>query len=492
MKRLNPVGSLLGLLLTLILFTGLGVSLYFNRGQVFSPGKVSAKSIQGVSIRGFSSHADFEKQCGNCHDPLNTNLAIKCLECHTGVAEQITTKLGVHSQFANVNECAQCHPEHRGRDFDPTKASFRLFDHSTTGFSLNYHQINYDASPMQCSECHKSASFATVDNQTCQDCHFNQDKSFSTIHLSDFGKNCLGCHDGVDRMFNFDHSTTGYVLDGKHSQINCKDCHTTTNIKDSPKECKDCHEEPSTHRSLFDQTCDTCHTSQSWSPAKLDGQPFDHQTSTGFSLALHKTDYASQAITCTTCHLADLKTMDIQSCINCHTQQDEKFMAEHQQQFGSECITCHDGVDRLSNYNHATFFPLDGKHAELQCDACHAGSVYRGTPSECYQCHTEPDIHAGVFGQKCYYCHTTDVWSPATLRQHTFPINHGVADQNSQLQCDTCHGTNYVEYTCYNCHDHQPAAITQSHASLNITEQDLVGCVNCHPAGTVETDKSIP
>lgn len=492
MKRLNPVGSLLGLLLTLILFVGLGVSLYFNRGLVFSPGKVSAKSIQGVTVKGFSSHADFEKQCSNCHDPLKTNLATKCLDCHSDVSEQITLKDGVHSQFSNVFECAQCHPEHKGRDFDPTKASFLLFNHSTSGFSLNWHQINYDASPMQCSECHKNSAYTTVDNQICLDCHSNQDKTFSTTHASDFGANCQGCHDGVDRMINFDHNTTGYPLDGKHSTIKCSECHTNGTYTGTSKECKDCHAEPSKHQGLFERTCDTCHTPQGWSPARLDGQPFAHLTSTRFSLERHQADYANQAITCTTCHPTDLKTLDVQTCIDCHTQHDAKFMTDHQTQFGADCMSCHDGVDRLSNFNHATYFPLDGKHASIQCDACHVDKVFRGTPSECFQCHKEPEIHSGVFGLKCAFCHSADAWSPASLRQHSFPLNHGVEDQALQLQCDACHGSNYIDYTCYSCHDHQPAEIIQSHADLNLPEQDLAVCAKCHPIGTVETDQPTP
>jgi hypothetical protein len=492
MKRLNPIGSLLGLVLTLILFIGLGVSLYFDRGLVFNPGKVSAKSIAGVTIKGFSSHAGFEKQCSYCHDPLKSTLATRCLDCHTDIAQQISSKQGVHGQFANGNECAQCHPEHKGRDFDPTKASFQLFDHSTTGFSLNWHQINYDASPMECSECHKNASYAIVDSHVCLDCHSNHEKTFATTHVGDFGANCLGCHNGADRMTNFNHSTTGYTLDGKHIQIKCTDCHTTANIKDTPKECKDCHAEPTMHLGLFSQTCDTCHTPQGWSPAKLDDQPFAHLTKTGFSLALHQTDYANQAITCTTCHPTDLKTLDVQTCIDCHTQHDANFMDDHQQKYGSDCMTCHDGVDRLSNFDHATFFPLDGKHASIQCDACHADKVFRGTPTECYLCHKEPDIHTGVFGLKCNYCHTTDAWTPASLREHNFPLNHGLDSQNTELQCNACHTSNYIDYTCYSCHDHQPDGIAQSHASLNLSDHDLAACAKCHSAGKVETQQPGP
>jgi hypothetical protein len=102
MKRLNPIGSLLGLLLTILLFVGLGISLWFNRGLAFSPGKVTAKSADGVLIQGFSSHADFEKQCGKCHDPLNSNLAQKCLSCHANEDQQIKSGQGVHSQLGDV------------------------------------------------------------------------------------------------------------------------------------------------------------------------------------------------------------------------------------------------------------------------------------------------------------------------------------------------------------------------------------------------------
>jgi hypothetical protein len=240
------------------------------------------------------------------------------------------------------------------------------------------------------------------------------------------------------------------------------------------------------HKGQFEQTCESCHTPQGWSPASLDSQPFAHLTIIGFSLALHQTDYTNQAITCATCHPTDLKTLDIQTCIDCHALQDAKLMADHQQQFGSECLTCHDGVDRLSNFDHAKFFPLEGKHATAQCDACHANLIFRGTPSECNQCHKEPEIHAGVFGLKCYYCHTADSWSPSSLQQHNFPINHGVGNQNLQLQCDACHGSNYIDYTCYSCHDHTPDGIARSHATLKLSDQDLITCAKCHPTGTVE------
>ncbi len=483
MKRLNPIGSLLGIILTMLLFIGLGLSLWYDRGLAFNPGPVTEISKAGLTISGFTSHAEFEKQCSTCHEPLVTNLATKCMSCHEEVNQQVQDGNGVHSQIPNFTECSTCHPEHRGRTFDPTTAAYQLFDHSTTLFSLNWHQENYDATPMQCKSCHINDNFSIVDNQTCLECHGSHDNSFTQVHVVDFGSNCLVCHDGLDKMQNFDHNQIGYPLDGKHNQSKCTDCHTGSNLKETPNDCKDCHTEPLMHRGVFDQACDSCHTPEGWLPASFNDQSFSHFETTGFSLALHQSDYSKQAINCITCHPTDLKSFDLHTCIDCHDQKDNAFMNDHQEQFGSECMVCHDGVDRLGNFEHATFFPLEGNHASIQCSDCHADKVFRGTPAECWQCHDEPEIHADVFGLKCEYCHGVDAWSPANLRQHGFPLNHGVEDQNMQLQCDACHASNYRDYTCYNCHDHQPDEISKSHQAVGIMEKDLAACATCHPTG---------
>lgn len=492
MKRLNPVGSVLGIILTTLLFMGLGISLWSDRGLAFSPGPVTATSQVGVVLGGYTSHADFEKQCGKCHDPFKSKLATKCVECHLDVSEQIRSEQGAHSQIATTDECISCHPEHRGRDFNPTLASFKLFDHSKTSFSLIWHQENFTATPLQCNQCHTATDYSSASNQTCLECHTSHDSKFSEAHVRDYGSDCLGCHDGLDRMKNFDHSQTGFALDGKHLALKCTDCHTADSVKDVPRDCQGCHAEPAIHTGLFTQTCNTCHTAEGWSPASLQSNPFDHLETTGFSLKRHPVDYSNQAIKCTTCHPQDLQSFELQTCIGCHSQHDETFMTDHVQQFGSDCLACHDGVDRLSDYQHANFFALDGKHATLQCADCHPNQVFRGTATECWQCHKEPEIHAGVFGLKCYYCHDAQAWSPASLRQHIFPLNHGLEDQNAQLECTSCHGTNYVDYTCYNCHDHPQAEMEESHMEKGIPSQDLPACAKCHPNGALSDNQPSP
>ncbi len=483
---------MLGYFLTALLFLGLGISLWFDRGLAFSPGPVTDKSQAGVTIEGYRSHADFEKQCGKCHDPLRSNLATKCLECHLDVNQQIKMGEGVHSQITTIEGCADCHPEHLGRNFDPTRASFQLFDHSKTSFSLKWHQENYDTTPMQCNACHQSTELSLVANQTCQDCHARHDSKIGNLHLQRYGPDCMGCHDGVDRMQAFDHSRTGFALDGKHRTIQCSECHKNKTVTDTPTDCQGCHTEPSIHQGLFNQACDTCHSTQAWVPVTLDNKPFGHFETASFSLALHQVDYANQVITCTTCHPQDLQSFDGQTCIDCHNKHDAAFTADHIQQFGDQCLACHDGVDRLSHFEHDNFFPLTGKHASIRCGDCHANQVFRGTPGECRKCHKEPEIHTGVFGLKCDYCHSAEAWSPATILQHSFPLNHGEEDNNAQLPCDTCHAASYVDYTCYNCHEHQQAAIEKSHFEEGISAQDLPTCVKCHPQGRGKEGKTSP
>ncbi len=492
MKRINPIGSVLGFFLTILLFVGLGISLWFDRGLAFSPGQVTGKSQAGVIIDGYTSHADFEKSCGNCHQPLKTNLATSCLSCHTDIRQQVQNGQGAHSQIEKINQCSSCHPEHRGRNFDPTLASFQLFDHSKTSFSLIRHQENYDTTPMSCSACHAGPDFTGVSNQTCYRCHIKYDNNFSQAHTQDYGEDCLACHDGLDRMQNFDHSQSGFPLVASHAQVKCADCHQSNQIQATPRECSGCHPEPALHRGVFAQACEACHTAQSWSPAKVDNQPFGHLQTAGFSLERHQVDYSNQAITCATCHASDLQTFDLQVCIECHTARDPVFINDHMQQYGTNCLVCHDGVDRLSDFEHANFFPLDGSHASLACTDCHPSQQFRGTPTECSQCHPEPEIHAGTFGLKCYYCHSVEAWSPASLQQHGFPLNHGIQEQNPEQPCETCHGANYVEYTCYNCHDHQPAEIEQTHLAGSISKQDLPYCASCHPDGVLTADQQKP
>ncbi len=498
MRRQHPLLSSLGFAFTAIMLVGLGTMILRSGGMAFSPGRLSAKTAAGITLSGYRSHAEFEARCELCHAPLKTNQDVLCEKCHTSVRDQISSHSGAHGKIAQANQCARCHRDHNGAQFDPSVASWKFFDHSQTQFSLVWHQVGYDAAPLDCAECHSPDGKFSASNQRCSTCHAQHDQKYMTQHLQDFGENCTACHDGADRMVKFDHSKTAFPLQGRHAQVQCVQCHgagkwlvgspqrvsqlTVQSFKQTPTDCAGCHAEPEVHKGMFDRNCAACHSSDSWKPARLDGKLFSHASTTSFSLALHAKNYDGTLMSCQACHLNDVHNFDQQTCEGCHAQGAERaaFMSKHVAQFGTACLDCHDGVDRMSNFDHANFFVLDGKHAKIDCETCHKNKVFKDTPKVCVQCHAEPAIHAGFFGLKCEYCHSTQAWSPAPLKEHVFPLNHG---DKGEVACQTCHPAKYAEYTCYGCHDHQPDEIKASHQKAGISAQDLPDCAKCHATG---------
>jgi hypothetical protein len=480
MKHRNVYLSPIGIVLLVALFAFLGYSLWYDGGLLFTPGAVSAKSLSGVALNGFVSHADFEKACSLCHRPLKTDQGTLCLTCHTDIQDEMTNQIGLHSHIDVVENCATCHLDHRGREFNPTVDSLGHFDHTLTVFSLTKHQVNFDMSLIECDACHNFKQGFKVANQVCEDCH-SQKAEFDILrHAVDYGENCLSCHDGVDRMKTFDHSQTAYKLEGQHIQVGCSTCHKDGQTKGTPSTCQECHSEPGIHTGQYSNNCADCHTPQDWQNVTLDNQPFNHSNQTRFSLAHHEFDFAGTPVTCLGCHPNGTQTSDPSICITCHTDHDPAFMVKHDQQYGATCLNCHDGVDRLAKFDHAVVYPLQGRHAEIECAACHPNKSYRGTSTACVDCHLEPQIHAGFFGLQCQDCHSTIAWAPADLRIHTFPLTHG--DQG-EIACIVCHTSKYVEYTCYGCHNHQVNPNIESHSVAGIALQDLPDCVRCHETG---------
>jgi len=131
----------------------------------------------------------------------------------------------------------------------------------------------------------------------------------------------------------------------------------------------------------------------------------------------------------------------------------------------------------MEDFDHDNFYVLDGQHTTTGCDDCHPGKTFGGTPQECAGCHSEPKLHAKLFGQDCARCHSAVAWAPAQLKQHTFVLEHG---EESIPMCETCHAGTYTEYPCYSCHDEEEMHTTHL-AQENITE--IQDCVACHPTG---------
>ena len=74
----------------------------------------------------------------------------------------------------------------------------------------------------------------------------------------------------------FDHNLTGYLLEGQHDVIDCKECHAPDNINDLElkkrentflglnKECLSCHED--FHQQTLSSDCISCHDFSAFRP----------------------------------------------------------------------------------------------------------------------------------------------------------------------------------------------------------------------------------
>ena len=453
---------------------------------IFSPGKISARSSRPAVSSEFQNHADFESACERCHQPLQAIQASLCLDCHTQVANQVNANSGTHARIIDRDQCANCHPDHRGRDFDLLSLGFQRFDHNATNFDLIHHQVSFDSQPLNCQSCHSEGQFNS-NFVSCDECHLANNPIFMTNHQENFGQDCLACHDGLDSMATFDHSVnTEFPLLGDHQVLICSGCHKTGDFQNTTIECAGCHQEPPLHQGLFDMNCAACHTPADWSPVSFEETNFSHQTSTRFSLAHHALDYSGTPLTCDTCHTGENWTSAPQICLDCHLEEGSSKFNQHVSEFGTRCLDCHDGIDRMREFDHENYFILDGNHASVACGTCHKEQVWVDTNSACISCHEDPELHFGVFGQQCQYCHIAEGWVPAPLRRHPFPLDHGTETAST---CETCHQDTYSNYSCYSCHEHNQEEIESGHAAEGIPREKVDSCFTCHSNGEIEESR---
>jgi hypothetical protein len=286
----------------------------------------------------------------------------------------------------------------------------------------------------------------------------------------------------------------GYTSHSEFEQ-ECSHCHAPIHCV-TENLCQECHIEIAEQRTeavglhgLLPGTsrCQSCHDEHKGRESHITTFAFnniDHTELSAFSLANHKVDFAGGSMTCESCHQLGRFGAESLDCATCHSQDNATFMSDHTTQYGSDCVSCHDGHDRLANFDHNQVFPLDGQHTNTACESCHIDQVFAGTPSSCAGCHEQPAIHDDSFGQECIRCHTTAGWLPAVLRFHTFPLEHGA---EGQQDCQTCHEYRYTEYPCYVCHDAVEIEIVHAEADIVVFEN----CLGCHPTGQVEETNEI-
>ena len=224
----------------------------------------------------------------------------------------------------------------------------------------------------------------------CAACHLKDD-----AHNGQFGRDCAACHQPTRwQDATFDHSKTAFPLLGSHSEVTCKQCHTTGVFKGTPTECVACHLKDDAHNGQFGRNCAACHRPTTWQDAT-----FDH-SKTGFPLTGRHVQ-----VQCRQCHVNGVFQGTPRDCVACHVEPDF-----HRGAFGSSCSTCHTTSGWLpASFNGPHGFPMNHGGA-TSCRQCHTSQVQSYT---CYTCHDPGQIEGkhreeGINDfQNCMQCHPT-------------------------------------------------------------------------------------
>jgi hypothetical protein len=406
-----------------------------------------ARTFLGLSTECAACHLDVHAgqlgaDCGSCHNArewarttfdhdqarfrlTGAHRQVECRECHTpGPAPASSKRFTVETDPAKAAprfkplpfaRCTDCHKDpHEGRlgadcASCHTTTSFRAdgasFDHDRTRYPLTGAHRGVD-----CAACHKGPEVTRrrPPHQDCAPCHTDpHDGQFQR----DPRLSCGSCHDtrgfrpssfGLTR-----HQESRAPLEGAHQAVGCGDCHKPA-VANQPlrfrmegrgfsgQACAGCHQDPHAAQHepwVQERGCLTCHDQRSWGVAS-----FDHSR-TAFPLAGRHADVA-----CATCHTAEtpprvpLKGL-ANTCAGCHED-------PHRAQFAdgpgspTTCDRCHTPQAWTSTtFSHAqSRFPLDGRHQDLSCSACHKpetdarGPFVRYKPQgiRCEDCHGTP------------------------------------------------------------------------------------------------------
>ena len=351
----------------------------------------------------------------------------------------------------------------------------------------------------RCSACHSAPWDATPMDQLCLDCHTEllaDVQNFHAIMLAQAQVTpCYDCHTDhngklasltISELSEFPHQAVGFSLQGHAATSQgiafaCADCHGENLSAFDRQICLDCHAQidatyQQSHLDDFGADCLACHDG-----VDRYGASFDH-SQLAFAL-----EGGHATLACRDCHLearaaAGLQVSDT-SCVACHLEDDA-----NQGRFGLDCAACHSTEDwQNASFDHSlSNFPLTGAHEQVDCQDCHKEQIYLGTPTECAACHAEPEYHAGLFAATCQDCHTTSAWAPADFHlAHIFHFDHG---ESGVSDCRMCHPSNLMEYTCYECHEHDPQEIASKHQEEGIF--DFENCMECHPTGEEDEGES--
>ena len=311
-------------------------------------------------------------------------------------------------------------------------------------------------------------------------------------HGLGFKIDCNQCHNTQNWEVNqdqllFNHDSTQFPLEGRHSLLNCVECHSDLKFNTASKECISCHLD--LHQNSVGSDCIRCHTSSNWLVDNIHPLHLEN----GFELLGRHG--SADCIDCHTQFSELIFTRIGNDCLNCHlTDFNLSQQPNHElSQLSKNCIECHSPEEsdwKASFFNH-DFFPLEQGHDFLDCVDCHQNPDYTTTSTNCVDCHQNNYLEAKNpnhvlfnLNTDCAECHSIEPgWKPASFEIHDsyFPIYSGGHAGTWNL-CADCHlGDNFNSSGCIHCH------------SSVETEEDHFGvigyvyednyCLICHPTG---------
>ena len=409
-------------------------------------------------------------KCLECHGIGQPKLDSRCLECHVEIEWLRSRERGLHG-IDGLDECATCHQEHGGRDFEIVHwgpGGRSEFDHRRAGWEL---VDGHDG--VECQRCHRdelrSSSVMSIlpggrEGSTwlglevaCASCHADP-------HEGRLGSSCAECHTEHDFRTivdnSFDHDRTQYPLRGAHRRVNCARCHAGESGwvgRPAFTECASCHADP--HDGLATvggraAGCATCHGVDRFRPS-------------GFTVTMHTGPFALDgkhaSVACAACHRDPRDDslrlrMPHSRCNDCHADPHGAQLAERAS--GGACGACH----AVDGFAPSTFtiadhrdlkFPLVGSHARTSCRSCHgpdsavprpastalgtADVLFEFADTDCRSCHFDP--HQDRFASAgCLSCHDQRVFMPshvdaAAHSGYAFPLEGA----HAAIPCFECH-----------------------------------------------------
>ena len=368
-------------------------------------------------------------------------LSVQLTAVPGGAQQAVTTP---HGALPDGLDCSACHT---ARGWNTLRQPLG-FQHKGSTAAL----ITGAHAQASCAGCHAELRFDGPDvaMSECASCH-------ADVHQGRMVQACTTCHN-TSSFHDVDgeliHSRTSFPLTGAHRQVTCESCHVSDqggaySARDT--ECSSCHmgdydtAVSVDHLGLgYPTSCVECHSTISWN----DTPAFDHLTlSRGFELL-----GAHNFLRCASCHVVPgmellFSPADQNDCVACHQRQYDR---EHGgSRIPTTCQSCHT-LDSWHDphFDHAvTGFELLGRHARVECSACHQGTQgplkfpAPAQQSDCLACHKGDydEEHTGSgFPTTCLACHNQDRWEGARF-------DHGITafplmGAHASAECKDCHG----------------------------------------------------